>query len=438
MKNDMLKSIIMEQIDTAEIFYGYKIDDKNSFCEEIISQIPEEYYEGIINEEMGEYIEDLIINTYKKDKKENNKKLISDKVLRLVETSLRVNYYSRWISVDKEKIHKLVMSLIPLEYYEAILNNEMNYYLEDLINFSFDRLYGEKIEKYKELDEQYSQIDHIFQQRDAKNNESQNEEDWQHVIKTLKEMNESKKSSSETIEKKSNVKDIETIVREYYDPKRREHYIKNYIRKILVKNHLSFDDLDQEVNKIMKEHFYNEKAYFHLRNGEYDVGIFEVGLADSNELKNIKKDVSDILLTKENKYRDRSEEEKEQAVTATATLLYSSVKNHFEVQNGKMKADDYVHKEIYHPEHSGISYYDFIVEILDEILRVEGKKNFGEIMRDLAKSFSETDWKTIVTGAGLLVLGAATDFVVPVALVATKISTNNANNYNKSNSGGRK
>ena len=25
----MLKSIIMEQIDTAEIFYGYKIDDSN-------------------------------------------------------------------------------------------------------------------------------------------------------------------------------------------------------------------------------------------------------------------------------------------------------------------------------------------------------------------------------------------------------------------------
>lgn len=431
----MLKSIIMEQIDTAEIFYGYKIDDKNAFCKEIILQIPEEYYESIINEEMGEYVEDLIVNTYKKN---NNKKLVSDRVLKQIETSLRVNYYNRWINVDEDKMHNLVMSLIPLEYYEAILNNEMNYYLEDLINFSFDRLYGEKIEKYKELDEQYSQIDHIFQQRDAKNNESQNEEDWQHVIKTLKEMNESKKSSSETIEKKSNVKDIETIVREYYDPKRREHYIKNYIRKILVKNHLSFDDLDQEVNKIMKEHFYNEKAYFHLRNGEYDVGIFEVGLADSNELKNIKKDVSDILLTKENKYRDRSEEEKEQAVTAIATLLYSSVKNHFEVQNGKMKADDYVHKEIYHPEHSGISYYDFIVEILDEILRVEGKKNFGEIMRDLAKSFSETDWKTIVTGAGLLVLGAATDFVVPVALVATKISTNNANNYNKSNSGGRK
>lgn len=431
----MLKSIIMEQIDTAEIFYGYKIDDKNAFCKEIISQIPEEYYESIINEEMGEYVEDLIVNTYKKN---NNKKLVSDRVLKQIETSLRVNYYNRWINVDEDKMHNLVMSLIPLEYYEAILNNEMNYYLEDLINFSFDRLYGEKIEKYKELDEQYSQIDHIFQQRDAKNNESQNEEDWQHVIKTLKEMNESKKSSSETIEKKSNVKDIETIVREYYDPKRREHYIKNYIRKILVKNHLSFDDLDQEVNKIMKEHFYNEKAYFHLRNGEYDVGIFEVGLADSNELKNIKKDVSDILLTKENKYRDRSEEEKEQAVTATATLLYSSVKNHFEVQNGKMKADDYVHKEIYHPEHSGINYYDFIVEILDEILRVEGKKNFGEIMRDLAKSFSETDWKTIVTGAGLLVLGAATDFVVPVALVATKIATNNSNNYNKSNSGGRK
>ena len=138
----MLKSIIMEQIDTAEIFYGYKIDDKNSFCEEIISQIPEEYYEGIINEEMGEYIEDLIINTYKKNKKENNKKLISDKVLRLVETSLRINYYSRWISIDEEKIHKLVMSLISEEYYEAILNNEMNYYLEDLINFSFNLQYS--------------------------------------------------------------------------------------------------------------------------------------------------------------------------------------------------------------------------------------------------------------------------------------------------------
>lgn len=434
----MLKSIIMEQIDTAEIFYGYKIDDKNSFCEEIISQIPEEYYEGIINEEMGEYIEDLIINTYKKNKKENNKKLISDKVLRLVETSLRVNYYSRWISVDKEKIHKLVMSLISEEYYEAILNNEMNYYLEDLINFSFNKLYGEKIEKYKGLDEQYSQIDHIFQQRDIKNKESQNEDNWHHVIETVKEINEPNKSSSETIEKSTNIKDIETIGREYYDPERREYYIKDYIKKILVNNHLTFDDLDQEVNKIMKEHFYNENAYFYLMKGEYDVGIFEVGLADSNELKNIKKDVADILLMKENKYRDRSEEEKEQAVTATATLLYSSVKKHVEVQNGKMKADDYVHKEIYHPEPLSTGYYDFIVEILDEILRVEGKKNFGEIMRDLAKSFSETNWKTIVTGAGLLVLGAATDFVVPVALVATKIATNNSNNYNKSNSGGRK
>ena len=434
----MLKSIIMEQIDTAKIFYGYKIDDRNSFCEEIISQIPEEYYESIINEEMGEYIEDLIINTYKKNKKENNKKLISDKVLRLVETSLRINYYSRWISIDEEKIHKLVMSLISEEYYEAILNNEMNYYLEDLINFSFNKLYGEKIEKHKELDEQYSQIDHMFQQRDIKNNESQNEDNWHHVIETVKEINEPKKSSSETIEKSTNIKDIETIGREYYDPERREYYIKDYIKKILVNNHLTFDDLEQEVNKIMKEHFYNENAYFYLMKGEYDVGIFEVGLADSNELKNIKKDVADILLTKENKYRNRSEEEKEQAVTATATLLYSSVKNHFEVQNGKMKADDYVHKKIYHPEHSGISYYDFIVEILDEILRVEGKKNFGEIMRDLSKSFSETDWKTIVTGAGLLVLGAATDFVVPVALIATKIATNNSNNYNKSNSGGRK
>ena len=434
----MLKSIIMEQIDTAKIFYGYKIDDRNSFCEEIISQIPEEYYESIINEEMGEYIEDLIINTYKKNKKENNKKLISDKVLRLVETSLRINYYSRWISIDEEKIHKLVMSLISEEYYEAILNNEMNYYLEDLINFSFNKLYGEKIEKHKELDEQYSQIDHMFQQRDIKNNESQNEDNWHHVIETVKEINEPKKSSSETIEKSTNIKDIETIGREYYEPERREYYIKDYIKKILVNNHLTFDDLDQEVNKIMKEHFYNENAYFYLMKGEYDVGIFEVGLADSNELKNIKKDVADILLTKENKYRNRSEEEKEQAVTATATLLYSSVKNHFEVQNGKMKADDYVHKKIYHPEHSGISYYDFIVEILDEILRVEGKKNFGEIMRDLSKSFSETDWKTIVTGAGLLVLGAATDFVVPVALIATKIATNNSNDYNKSNSGGRK
>ena len=438
MNNDMLKSIIMEQIDTAKIFYGYKIDDRNSFCEEIISQIPEEYYESIINEEMGEYIEDLIINTYKKNKKENNKKLISDKVLRLVETSLRINYYSRWISIDEEKIHKLVMSLISEEYYEAILNNEMNYYLEDLINFSFNKLYGEKIEKHKELDEQYSQIDHMFQQRDIKNNESQNEDNWHHVIETVKEINEPKKSSSETIEKSTNIKDIETIGREYYETERREYYIKDYIKKILVNNHLTFDDLDQEVNKIMKEHFYNENAYFNLMKGEYDVGVFKVGLADSNELKNIKKDVADILLTKENKYRNRSEEEKEQAVTATATLLYSSVKNHFEVQNGKMKADDYVHKKIYHPEHSGISYYDFIVEILDEILRVEGKKNFGEIMRDLSKSFSETDWKTIVTGAGLLVLGAATDFVVPVALIATKIATNNSNNYNKSNSGGRK
>ena len=278
----------------------------------------------------------------------------------------------------------------------------------------------------------------MFQQRDIKNNESQNEDNWHHVIETVKEINEPKKSSSETIEKSTNIKDIETIGREYYDPERREYYIKDYIKKILVNNHLTFDDLEQEVNKIMKEHFYNENAYFYLMKGEYDVGIFEVGLADSNELKNIKKDVADILLTKENKYRNRSEEEKEQAVTATATLLYSSVKNHFEVQNEKMKADDYVHKEIYHPEHSGISYYDFIVEILDEILRVEGKKNFGEIMRDLSKSFSETDWKTIVTGAGLLVLGAATDFVVPVALVATKIATNNSNDYNKSNSGGRK
>ena len=429
----MLKSIIMEQIGNAELFRGYKFDDKNAFCKEIISQIPEEYYEGIINDEMGEYIEGLIINTYEKN---NNRKLVSDRVLRLIETSMRVNYYSRLISIDEEKMHKLVMSLIPEECYGAILNNEMNDYLENLVNSSFDRLYGEKIKKYRELDEQYSQIDHMFQQRDIKNNESQNEENWDRVIETVKEMNEPEKSSSATIENNSDVEEIQTIVREYYDPENRKNYIENYIRKILVKNHLTFDDLDQEVNKIMKEHFYNEKAYFYLRKGEYDIGIFEVGLADSNELKNIKKDVADILLTKENKYRDRSEEEKEKAVTVTATLLYSIAKRNFDVKDGKIKADDYIHEEIYHSSYLGTKYPELIAETLDRILRTRERMSFDKVMENLSNTLSGTSLWSITAGAGLLVLGAATDMLVPIAILTTKVLVEGSDDHNIIQGGG--
>lgn len=416
----MLKSIIMEQIDTAEIFYGYKIDDKSAFCKEIISQIPEEYYEGIINEEMGEYIEDLIVNTYKKN---NNKKLISDRVLRLIETSMKVNYYSRLISIDEEKMHKLVMSLIPEECYEAILNNEMNDYLENLVNSSFDRLYGDEVKKYDEI-------------KSSENNEIRNDDGWEPVSKSLREMNESIKANEVAKDNNSDVEEIQTIVREYYDPENRKHYIENYIRKILVNNHLTFDDLDQEVNKIMKEHFYNEKAYFYLRNGEYDVGIFEVGLADSNELKNIKKDVADILLTKENKYRDRSEEEKEKAVTVTATLLYSFAKKEPQVISGEMTADEYVHEDIYRSKHLNVNCYDMSVESLDRILRTHEKKSFDKVMEDLSNTLSGTSLWSITAGAGLLVLGAATDMLVPIAILTTKVLVENSDNHNRIQGGG--
>lgn len=410
----------MEQIDTAEIFYGYKIDDKNAFCKEIISQIPEEYYEGIINEEMGEYIEGLIVNTYKKN---NNKKLISDRVLRQIQTSMRVNYYSRLISIDEEKMHKLVMSLIPEECYGAILNNEMNDYLENLVNFSFDRLYGDKAKQYDET-------------KSSENNEIRNDDGWEPVSKSLREMNESIKANEAAKDNNSDVEEIQTIVREYYDPENRKHYIENYIRKILVNNHLTFDDLDQEVNKIMKEHFYNEKAYFYLRKGEYDIGIFEVGLADSNELKNIKKDVADILLTKENKYRDRSEEEKEKAVTVTATLLYSIAKRNFDVKDGKIKADDYIHEEIYHSSYLGIKYPEYIAETLDRILRTHERMSFDKVMENLSNVLSGTSLWSITAGAGLLVLGAATDMLVPIAILTTKVLVEGSDDHNIIQGGG--
>lgn len=421
MNNDMLKSIIMEQIDTAEIFYGYKIDDKNVFCKEIILQIPEEYYESIINEEMGEYIEDLIVNTYKKN---NNEKKVRDRVLRQIESSMRINYYNRWISIDVEKIHKLVMSLIPVECYEAILNNEMTDYLEGLINSSFDRLYGDKVNQHDEI-------------KSSKDNEIRNDDGWKFISKSLTEMDESIKANEDAKNKNSNVEDIGTIVREYNDPERRERYIKDYIKKILVSNHLTFDDLDQEVNKIMKEHFYNEDAYFYLRKGEYDVGIFEVGLADSNELKNIKKDVADVLLTKENKYRDRSEEEKEQAVMVTATLLYSFAKRQIDVKTGKIKADEYVHENIYHSDQINTNCYDMSVETLDRILRTHEKKSFNKVMDDLSSALSGTSLWSITAGAGLLVLGAATDMLVPIAILTTKVLLENSDDYNRGQ-GGRK
>lgn len=410
----------MEQIDTAEIFYGYKIDDKSAFCKEIISQIPEEYYEGIINEEMGEYIEDLIVNTYKKN---NNRKLVSDKILRLIETSMKVNYYSRLISIDEEKMHKLVMSLIPEECYEAILNNEMTDYLENLVNSSFDRLYGDEAKQYDEA-------------KSSENNEIRNDDGWEPVSKSLREMNESIKANEVAKDNNSDVEEIQTIVREYYDPENRKHYIENYIRKILVNNHLTFDDLDQEVNKIMKEHFYNEKAYFYLRKGEYDIGIFEVGLADSNELKNIKKDVADILLTKENKYRDRSEEEKEKAVTVTATLLYSIAKRNFDVKDGKIKADDYIHEEIYHSSYLGMKYPELIAETLDRILRTRERMSFDKVIENLSNTLSGTSLWSIAAGAGLLVLGAATDMLVPIAILTTKVLVENSDDHNRIQGGG--
>ena len=157
--NEFVKRIIMEQIYSSEVLDGYKIDDKDSFCEEILSQIPEEKYEGIVNDEENDYIIQLITNLY-------NRKLLANKIFCKVEEAIKFKN----ILVNRTDVYNLVISLIPFDRYDAILNNRMDAEFIKIVDSSVDNAI-----KNESIDKKYDRELRIFGQNSERTNMSTNE-----------------------------------------------------------------------------------------------------------------------------------------------------------------------------------------------------------------------------------------------------------------------
>ena len=122
--NEFVKRIIMEQIYSSEVLDGYKIDDKDSFCEEILSQIPEENHEAISNDEMSDYLVQLIKDTY-------NRNVVANKIFDQVEKSIKLKDKNKL--VERMDVYSLVVSKISTDHYERIAKNKMDDELEKIV-----------------------------------------------------------------------------------------------------------------------------------------------------------------------------------------------------------------------------------------------------------------------------------------------------------------
>ena len=138
--NEFVKRIIMEQIYSSEVLDGYKIDDKDSFCEEILSQIPEENHEAISNDEMSDYLVQLIKDTY-------NRNVVANKIFEQVEKSIKLKDKNKL--VERMDVYSLVVSKISTDHYERIAKNKMDDELEKIVESSVDDVIKNEITEKK-------------------------------------------------------------------------------------------------------------------------------------------------------------------------------------------------------------------------------------------------------------------------------------------------
>lgn len=396
--NEFVKRIIMEQIYSSEVLDGYKIDDKDSFCEEIFSQIPEEKYEGIVNDEENDYIIQLITNLY-------NRKLLANKIFYQVEETIKFKN----ILVDRTDVYNLVISLIPFDRYDALLNNRMDAEFIKIVDSSV-----ESAVKNESTDKKYDRELRIFGQNSERTNMSTNEalankSKLLHQIEML--LIENKERDKEY---SGNVrKSFEFKGREQTDAMFRQQAIRKYISDKLASYRFTFNDFDQEVNMLVNKYFSNDMSYFNLINGIYDTAIFDIVLIDSKEFINVKEEVNRIFKLNEKKFKGVDEDTKKAAILMTTSALCSMAQSDEEVDFKNKKLDEYIHEQLCFNNNPNNNYRKVAVTTLYGVLK--GKtKSFKEIMNELRGSLVDVDWKGMMTIISLLTLGAATNLAVPV------------------------
>ena len=396
--NEFVKRIIMEQIYSSEVLDGYKIDDKDSFCEEIFSEIPIDKYEGIVNDEENDYIIQLITNLY-------NRKLLANKIFYQVEETLKFKN----ILVDRTDVYNLVISLIPFDRYDALLNNRMDAEFIKIVDSSVDNAI-----KNESVDKKYDRELRIFGQNSERTNMSTNEalankSKLLHQIEMLLIENKEKDK-----EYSGNVrKSFEFKGREQTDAMFRQQTIRKYISDKLASYRFTFNDFDQEVNMLVNKYFSNDMSYFNLINGIYDTAIYDIVLIDSKEFINVKEEVNRIFKLNEKKFKGVDEDTKKAAILMTTSALCSMAQSDEEVDFKNKKLDEYIHEQLCFNNNPNNNYRKVAVTTLYSVLK--GKtKSFKEIMNELRGSLVDVDWKGMMTIISLLTLGAATNLAVPV------------------------
>lgn len=394
---EYVKRIIMEQIFSCEVLDGYKIDNKNIFCEEVFLQIPEEKYGGIVNDEENDYLIKLISNIY-------NRKLLANKIFNQVEESIRL----KSVLVDRKDVYEMVISSIPVDRYEAILKNRMDVEFKKIIDFSV-----EKALKNESVDKKYDRVLYIFGQSNEETNMSESDvlsnknKLLNYIEMLLEESKEKEKEYSENIKRNFELKG-----REYNDPIFRQQAIRRYISDKLAGYPLTFNDFEQEVDTLINKYFSNDMSYFNLINGVYDTAIYDIVLIDSKEFKNIREDVSNILKSREKYFNEIDEDVKNAAILMTTSALCSMVKMDENKDLKNKKLDEYIHEQLYFNNDSKNNYRKVAITTLDSVLESE-TKSFKELMNDLRAASAEVDWKGMIKLVSLLTLGAATSLVVP-------------------------
>lgn len=396
--NEFVKRIIMEQIYSSEVLDGYKIDDKDSFCEEILSQIPEENHEAISNDEMSDYLVQLIKDTY-------NRNVVANKIFEQVEKSIKLKDKNKL--VERMDVYSLVVSKISTDHYERIAKNKMDDELEKIVESSVDDVIKNEITEKK-----LNRVLFIFTDDKEKFNMSDadvlvNKKMFvRQIEKMLVENSEKDKVYSENMRKSFELKG-----REQTDPVFRQQGIRQYIRDKLMSFQFTFYDLDQEVDKIVNKYFTNDMSYFNLINGEYDDSIYDMVLIDSLEYKNIREIVINDFKSREKYYKNVTDDAKNAAIFMATSALCSMAKSSNDRISKNEKIDVYVYEQLYYDNDSMNNYKRLLGSTIDVFLKNETKP-FKEIMNELREKVSDVDWKSIITLTSLLTFGAATDFAI--------------------------
>lgn len=396
--SELVKRIIMEQIYSSEVLDGFIIDDKDSFCEEIFSQIPEENYEAISNDEMIDYLVQLIKDTY-------NRNVVANKIFEQVEKSIKLKDKNKL--VERMDVYSLVVSKISTDHYERIAKNKMDDELEKIVESSVD-----DVIKNETTDKKLNRVLFIFTDDKEKFNMSDadvlaNKKMFvRQIEKMLVENSEKDKVYSENMRKSFELKG-----KEQTDSVFRQQGIRQYIHDKLVSFQFTFNDLDQEVDKIVNKYFTNDMSYFNLINGEYDDSIYDMVLIDSLEYKNIREIVINDFKSREKYYKNVTSDAKNAAIFMATSALCSMAKSSNDRISKNEKIDVYVYEQLYYDNDPMNNYKRVLGSTIDVFLKNETKP-FKEIMDELREKVSDVDWKSIITLTSLLTFGAATDLAI--------------------------